>query len=133
VFLNFDTYIMGTQQVGGTKELLSGIHWKSTQQICAPLCSMSEKSGKFIAKQIRESQSMSAPSSTDKREADVPKVLKGVSRITLARESAQRLRKSALNVISQLVQSLAELAAEMKGQTFRTRGDTWAQLRGFTR
>jgi hypothetical protein len=125
LFLNFDTD-MGTQQVGGTKELLSGIQWKITQQICASLCSMSEKCGEFIAKQIRESQSMSAASSPDKRETDVPEVLEGVSGITLARESAQRLRKSALEAISQLVQSLAESAAAMKGQTFRTRVDAWA-------
>jgi hypothetical protein len=92
--LNFDTE-SGTQQVSGTKELLSGVQWRISQQICAFLCSLSEKCGEFIAEQIRESQSMSAMTSP-KVGMEVDEFLDGVSGMTLAWESAQQTHLWAL-------------------------------------
>lgn len=123
LFLNFDTE-SGTQQVGGTKELLSGIQWKISQQICASLCSLSEKCGEFIAEQIRESQSMKAMTSP-KAGMEVDEILEGVSGMTLARESAQRLRKAAVDAISQIVQCLALSAASARGHQLGALVKSW--------
>jgi hypothetical protein len=128
LFLNFDTESC-KQQVGGTKELLSGIQWRISQQICASLCSLSEKCGEFIAQQIRESQSMSAMTSP-KAGMEVDEFLDGVSGMTLARESAQRLRKAAIDAISQIVQCLAESAASARGHKFRSLVESWTTAPG---
>ena len=130
LFLNFDND-SGTEKVGSTSELLSGIEWKISEQICASLCSVSEKCGDFIAEQIKESQSMSSITSL-KAGMEVDEILNGLSGMTLARESAIRLRNAAIDAISQIVRGLAEYVAMAKGQQFYNLVHSWAVADGNT-
>jgi hypothetical protein len=124
LFLNFDTE-SGTQNVGG-KELLPGIQWKISQQICASLCNISEKCGEFLAVQIRESQSTPVLTPSKAADIEVTQILDGVSGMTLARERAQLLRKGAFEPISQIVQCLAKAAASSRGHKFWNLVDSWS-------
>jgi len=124
LFLNFDTE-NSTHHVGGGKELLAGIQWNICQQIIASLCSISEQCGEFIAEQIRESQSMTSMTSPRAAAQDEHVILDGISGITLARESAQRLRTGAVEAISRIVFALLEAGVDSKGPHFRGLFRSW--------
>jgi hypothetical protein len=119
LFLNFDTNF-GSQAVDGETKFISGIQLNLCQEICACLCSISEKCGEYLETQIRESQSMSASKKDDPEE-----VIQGMSGMTLARESAERLRSSAILAVTQFAQCLAMSAASSRGQTFQNLADSW--------
>ena len=103
-----------------SKDFLSGGRWKIAQKLCAALCNLAEKCGEFIARQIRESNALTAAHYGEDVE-----VLEGMSDTTLARESAKRLRKAALAVIERIVRSVAESAAAAKGPRYNAVVDAW--------
>lgn len=123
LFLNFDTDQQEDMLAGSSPhELISGLHWKTTQKTCAALCIMCEKCSEFIAEKIRQSQAVSSSALDEDIE-----VLEGVSGTTLARESAQRLRKLALDTIGILIRNLAESAAACKGKKYRDLVESWGK------
>jgi hypothetical protein len=124
LFLNFDTEY-GTHQVGGAKELLSGIQWRICEQLCSSLCNLSEKTTEFLGDQIRESQSTIALENMTRVQNEKNQGYEGVSTTTLARESARRLRQGALDAVSQIVQELATNAASSHGCQFEMIVNAW--------
>jgi hypothetical protein len=119
LYINFDTDT-SSQVVSGPIELLSGIQWNLFQRLNASLCSIVEQCGEFIGNQIEHSQSMSST----KGEAERAEPEEGESDVIL-QAAAQRLRKSALEAIAQLVKSLAQSAAKSAGPKFSTLLETW--------
>jgi hypothetical protein len=117
LFLNFDR---DTYPDNHAKGMVSGVHWNICQQLCSSMCILAEKCTEFLGEQIRESQSMS-PTNGSRH----PRGYEGVSTITLARESARRLRQSALDAVSQIVQALAGATASSMGSTFTAVLEAW--------
>jgi hypothetical protein len=126
LFLNFDTDFR-SDQVSGAKELLSGMKWRVCERLCSSLCNISEKCTEFLGEKIRESQSTSAVDNLTKGDNDKTQGYEGVSTVTLARESARRLRQSALDAISQIVQKLAEAAACTVGYQLEHALQAWSK------
>ena len=120
LFLNYDK-----DSVDGhdSMDLLSGIQCNICQQLCSSISILAEKCTEFLGQQIRESQSNAmSPSNGFIRH---PRGYDGVSTISLARESARRLRQSSLDVLSQLAQTLAEASATAMDNNFNGVLDAW--------
>jgi len=130
LYLNFDTDY-GTQQVGGAKELLPGVQWKLSEQLCSLLCNLSENCTEFLGDKIRESQSTSPANKSVQDEGKTNKGYDGVSTVTLARESATRLRQAALDTIAQIVKLLARGTAISLGPKFSSIMEAWYNGRKF--
>lgn len=123
LFLNYDAE-SGIHDIESAKELISGLQWRICEQLCSSLCSLSEKCTKFLGDRVRESQS-TAPENNAKGDAIKSQGYEGVSTVTLARESARRLRQGGINAISQIMQLLAEGASASAGPQFSAIVDSW--------
>lgn len=121
LFLNFDTKTPLSHGHGVSTGALSNVQWKITQKMFGILCNAAETCGDFIAGQI--SQNTLNLDSYEDEELD------GVSGTTLARESAQRLRKHAFDALEQIVRGLAESTAATKGPRFRSLIESWDPTR----
>eukprot|EP00536_Pseudo-nitzschia_multiseries_P011494 jgi/Psemu1/206004/e_gw1.394.36.1 len=122
--LNFDTDY-GTDQIGRrAKALLPDLEWKISEHLCSLLCNISEECTEFLGDKIKDSHSSCTKNSTDEdgRNSDG---YEGMSVVTLARESARRLRQGALDAVSQIVKALALSTAESIGEDFSTLTEAW--------
>eukprot|EP00980_Cylindrotheca_fusiformis_P029547 scaffold23505_cov119-Cylindrotheca_fusiformis.AAC.6 len=119
LYVNYDSRF-SSQTVIGEPKFLSAIDWNLCQGICACSCDVAEKCCEYIGDQIRRSQTMS-PSTKD----DSVEVIQGMTGRALARESAERLRSSAILLITQIAQSLAKSSAFSRGQGFQKFADSW--------
>ena len=124
LYLNFDTEY-GTQRVGGGNVLLPGLRWKLSEQLCSFLCNLSEECTEFLGNKIKESQSSSPINKSAKAENQKSQDYEGMSMVTLARESARRLRQGALDAISQIVKGLAMRTSASLGEDFSAITEAW--------
>ncbi|KAG7348441.1 transport protein SEC7 related protein [Nitzschia inconspicua] len=114
LFLNFDTQNT-IRHSGVGEELLAHIEWNISHQLCSSLCHLTERATDFLGEKIRESQSTAPVDNLIKGEGGLNQGYEGVSTVTLARESARRLRQSALDAITQIVQQLALAVSKASG------------------
>jgi hypothetical protein len=124
LYLNFDTEY-GEQRFLGTKDLLRGLPWKISEQLCSFLCNLSEECTEFLGDKIRESQSSSPTNKASKPEGKENGDYEGMSLVTLARESARRLRQGALDAISQIVKALTMNISTSLGDEFSSITEAW--------
>jgi Sec7 domain/Guanine nucleotide exchange factor in Golgi transport N-terminal/PH domain len=110
LFLNFDTED-GNHYFGGGEELLLQMEWNIGQRLCSSLCHLTDRATEFLGEKIRESQSTAPVDSIMKGNGDQNQGYEGVSTVTLARESARRLRQGAVDAVTQVAQQLALAAA----------------------
>jgi len=122
--LNFDTEYW-TEQVRGTKDILPGLKWKISEQLCSFLCNLAEECTEFLGDKIKESQLSSPVNKSDKDDAAKKQRYEGMSTMTLARESARRLRQGALDAISQIVKVLTMSASSSLGEAFSAVTEAW--------
>lgn len=119
LFLNYDSSF-GLNAADGETKFVSGHQWNLCHEICSCVCDISEQCGEYLGIQIEASHSMSAS-----KKLDAEAVIQGMSGTTLARESAERLRNSAVLLATQIAQCLAKLAASSRGKRFKQLADSW--------
>lgn len=121
LYLNFDTDYW-TRQVRRAEDLLPGLQWKTSEQLCSFLCNLAEECTEFLGDKIKESQS---PSAANKPENSSNQGYEGMSVVSLARESARRLRQGALDAISQIVKVLMMSTCAALGEEISTMIEAW--------
>jgi hypothetical protein len=124
LYLNFDIEYE-TQKVGGAKDWLPGLQWRTSEQLCSFLCNLSEECTEFLGNKIKESQSSSPTNKATKEENGKNRRYEGMSTVTLARESARRLRQGALDAISQIVKVLTVSTSASLGEEFSAITEAW--------
>ncbi len=123
--LNFDTEYWTEQHVRGTKDILPGLQWKISEQLCSFLCNLAEECTEFLGDKIKESQTSSPVNASTKEENAKKQRYEGMSTMTLARESARRLRQGALDAISQIVKVLTMSTSSSLGDEFSAMTEAW--------
>jgi hypothetical protein len=126
LFLNFDTE-HGHERIGSGDELLAHVDWKVCRQLCASLCHLAEKATAFLGEKVKESQSTVPIDNLMKGDGTSVQNngYEGVSTVTLARESARRLRQGAFDAITQLAQQLAVVSAAQSGYACQSIVNSW--------
>ena len=126
-YLNYDADYR-IQQVGDGRE-----QWKLFEQLCSLLCNLSENCTQFLVDKIKESQSTSSTSRSARAQDRINMDYDGTSTVTLARESAKRLRNAALEAILQIVKLLARSITHSLGTQFFSLIEAWCCGRKYIR
>ncbi len=122
--LNFDTECW-IEQGRGTKDILPGLQWKISEQLCSFLCNLAEECTEFLGDKIKESHLSSPVNKSDKEDTAKKQRYEGMSTMTLSRESARRLRQGALDAISQIMKVLTVSTSSSLGDEFSAVTEAW--------
>lgn len=119
IFLNFDD-VDHSKIFEFEGRMLDGVNWNLSHQLCGYLCDIAEACTEFLENQTLACKDMTA--ATNKPSNDT---VQGISGITVARESAEKLRSSSILALTEISRCLATYAASSRGHRFQSLVDSW--------